>query len=61
MSAILFPTRLTFTYDVELVVVIGILAVYATGVVSTAVVFLQTNGSEMPFVTTWGAKDGIFF
>lgn len=58
VSAILFPTILTFNYDVELVVVICILAVYATGVVCAAVVFLQSNGSEMPFVTTWACVLG---
>ena len=53
VSAILFPTKLAFSYDIELAVVIGILGLYAAACCSTAVVLLQNNGSEMPFVTTW--------
>jgi magnesium-transporting ATPase (P-type) len=53
VSAILYPRKLTFSYDVELAVVISILALYSTAICAVAVILLQNNGSEMPFVTTW--------
>eukprot|EP00873_Tetraselmis_striata_P045781 jgi/Tetstr1/466045/TSEL_010632.t1 len=53
LSAILFPTGMTFRYDEELPAAVFLLFLYAIFAFAMSLYLLSTNGSSSDFVTNW--------
>ena len=59
VAQILFPASMTFKYDEELPVSVICLFLYAFVVFILAIIFLNSNGSEKSFVTSWACETSL--